>query len=280
MQKQLLPWLVGFASHIAPRTIGDWAAHQFQMPRRRISAQGRLHDADETFHGEHCSFRRWGAHEQPQALLVHGWEGHHSQLHSLGNALLEGGYSVTLVDPPAHGDAGGKRASPQHFANAIREAADKVGAVEILIGHSMGGLAAALAIQQGLAASQLVMISAPSGVESTIETVADWLRLSSPARRRMLHSIEAFAGLPVSALDSRTTLANYRGDLLVAHDREDRRIPVDHALKIKHSHANARLYLTSGLGHTRLLQDPVLNAEILGFANGNRADRRGDKSRG
>ncbi|MCK7597757.1 alpha/beta hydrolase [Microbulbifer sp. CAU 1566] len=265
MLYKILPVLIGSASYIAPRTIGQWAAKQIQVPRRKYKSQNRLPQADDTWQLEQGCVRRWGSKAEPVVLLIHGWEGHHSQLHSIASALRDNGYAVVIVEPPAHGDGAGERASPQHFADILNAAADIVGPIELLLGHSMGGLAATLAISQGLKTSHLVTISAPADAASTINGVSDWLRLSKPARQNMHDCIEEFAGIPIAQVDTNATLANYNGQHLILHDRNDRKIPVEHAMKIRNSNPSAVLVLTAGLGHTRLLDDYDLCIQILNF---------------
>lgn len=266
MLHKVMPAVIGGASHVAPRLVGHWAAKQIQVPRRKRTGLSQLPTPDETWDTDRGYIRRWGPTGQPVALLIHGWEGHHSQLHTLGGRLRQQGYSVVMVDPPAHGDAGGERASPQHFADALKSAAGIVGPVKLLIGHSMGGLSATLAVSQGLEASHLVTIAAPADVASTINGLAGWLKLSRAAQQHMRERIEGFAGIPIAEVDTSTTLAGYRGQLLIAHDQSDRRVPVEHARQIRNSCPNAQLFLTSGLGHTRLLEDRALCENILSFA--------------
>lgn len=267
MLNRLVPALIGGASHIAPRTIGNWAATQVQIPRRTRKGRAMLAEPDSLWHRQQGCFRRWGSSTQPVALMIHGWEGHHSQLHIIGSALRRKGFAVVTVDPPAHGDADGDKASPQHFADALKAAAAIVGPIKLLVGHSMGGLAATLAVRQGLDASHLVTISAPADVASTITGIADWLRLSPAARRYMRDNIERFAGVAITQVDVENTLSNFSGQLLVTHDRKDRKISVEHAERIRNNRPNAQLFLTSGLGHTRLLEDNALCEKILNFAD-------------
>ena len=266
MLDKIVPTVIGSASHIAPRAIGNWAAKQVQLPRRKITGRSQLQKPDETWSLDQGFVRRWGSGAEPIALLIHGWEGHHTQLHTLGSALRNHGYSVVLVDPPAHGDASGDRASPQHFAEILKRAAKIVGPIKLLIGHSMGGLSATLAVSQGLEVSHLVTISAPADAASTINGVAGWLKLSQRAKQQMHHRIESFAGVPIAQVDTSATLAGYRGQLLVVHDEEDRHVPVRHATQIRNNCLGAQLFLTSGLGHARLLESSELCEKVLRFA--------------
>jgi pimeloyl-ACP methyl ester carboxylesterase len=52
---------------------------------------------------------------------------------------------------------------------------------------------------------------------------------------------------------------------LVVHDRDDLTVPVQEAKAWAAGLGNSRLMLTSGLGHRRLLQDPEVVAEVVGF---------------
>ena len=61
---------------------------------------------------------------------------------------------------------------------------------------------------------------------------------------------------------------------LIVHDRGDRDVPVAHAERLQHSWPDARLMLTEGLGHRRILRDPEVIAAAVDFLRQDEARQR------
>ncbi|MEV5969390.1 alpha/beta fold hydrolase [Streptomyces sp. NPDC051921] len=93
--------------------------------------------------------RTWGAGERV-ALLVHGIMSDHRTWRRVGPALAGRGYRAVAVDLRGHG-ASGRAAGPAGYAP--RDYADDLvetlpAGAELAIGHSLGGLALALAVER------------------------------------------------------------------------------------------------------------------------------------
>jgi hypothetical protein len=55
---------------------------------------------------------------------------------------------------------------------------------------------------------------------------------------------------------------------LIVHDRADRSIPVADGIAIAEAWPTARLHVTSGLGHRRLLREPEVVGAVVDFIDG------------
>ncbi|MFI8825335.1 alpha/beta fold hydrolase [Streptomyces sp. NPDC053431] len=93
--------------------------------------------------------RTWGAGERV-ALLVHGIMSDHRTWRRVGPALAERGYRALAVDLRGHG-ASGRAADPagygpQDYADDLVETLPT--GAELAIGHSLGALALALAVER------------------------------------------------------------------------------------------------------------------------------------
>lgn len=89
-----------------------------------------------------------GAGPHPVALLAHGYSGSKEGLFCYGEALAAAGFECFAVDLPGHG------MSPQSYsfigaAHTLEDVAQKVGPVDVFIGHSMGGFAGGEAVREG-----------------------------------------------------------------------------------------------------------------------------------
>lgn len=262
MLKTLIPATSGILSRIAPRFSGHRAAQLFQRPRRLAIQQHLLPAPDYIVKRDAAHYRVWG--QAPStAVLLHGWEGHHSQFHPLGLALRQAGWRVALIEPPGHRGLAGERSSPVHFANALKDVLDDIGGAELVVGHSMGGLAALLAASQGANIQRLVSISAPSDAASSITTIADWLKIGLRARRHMNQAIEEFAGLPIADVDVEHMNFDWGNRLWIVHDQQDRHVNIRHAERIWRTWPRAHRITTHNLGHSRILCDRQLVEELV-----------------
>ncbi|MEV5483209.1 alpha/beta hydrolase [Streptomyces sioyaensis] len=87
----------------------------------------------------------WGAGERI-AVLVHGMMSDHRTWHRVGPALAERGYRVLAVDLRGHGRSPRGDYGAELFADDLVETLPA--APEVVIGHSLGGLALSLAVER------------------------------------------------------------------------------------------------------------------------------------
>lgn len=153
----------GTVGRLAPQTIANQMRRAFMTPRDlppRAWELPLLAQAERITLRFGLSALRWG--QGPAVLMMHGWEGRPTQFASLIDALVGAGYSVIALDGPAHGRSPGREAHVVLFARAMLEAAAELPPLHAVVGHSMGGASAMLAIQLGLRTNALVSIAAPS----------------------------------------------------------------------------------------------------------------------
>ncbi len=142
---------------------------------------------------------RWG--QGPTVLLMHGWEGRPTQFASLITALVDTGYSVIALDGPAHGRSPGREAHVLLFARAMLEAAAELPPLHAVIGHSMGGASAMLAVQLGLRTEVLASIAAPSRFLDVLRGFTRMVGLPPRARSAFIQEVEHSFGMPLKHLD-------------------------------------------------------------------------------
>lgn len=254
---------------VAPDVAARWAETIFCTPPR--------HDppaADEEFvatgspfmvrsEGQDLAVWEWG--EGPTVLLAHGWGSRAGRFHDLATTLVGEGFRVVAHDAPAHGRSTGRFASLPEFARALRAVAGHVGSVHGLLGHSLGGAAACIAIRDGLSVRRLVLAAAPSDVQRYSQDFGDNLRIPERARQAMRRNLEARLGARWEDLHIPTFARKIPIPTLVIHDREDTEVPFSHAEELARAFPHARLLPTSGLGHRALLKDPTVMREAIEF---------------
>lgn len=210
---------------------------------------------------------RWG--EGPVVVLAHGWEGHHRNFAGLIAALRLRGLAVLALDMPAHGASSGRDSHPAMFAEAIAAALDRIGPARAVIGHSMGGVAALRAIAGRGDVARTVIIAAPSSMEGVLRRFGAAVRLSRRGIAAFMRAVERRVGVPARDLDVRRWATGLDLPVLLIHDRDDREVPVIEAARAAHVLPQARLIVTEGLGHRRLLRDQrVIDAAADFIADG------------
>jgi len=205
----------------------------------------------------------WG--HGPAVLLVHGWGGRGAQLAPFVGPLVASGCSVVTFDAPGHGGSPERRSSIIAFVRAIRAIERALGPVRGVIAHSIGAVAAARALYEGLGADAAVFIAPPADLVLQAHTLLDVLGFGRRARERMQARIEQRLGIAWSALDVRSYAPDMRAPLLVVHDRDDNEVPWQDGAILARDWPGAELSMTGGLGHRRILRDPGVVKGVTAF---------------
>jgi len=206
---------------------------------------------------------RWGPSDAPAVLLAHGWGGHAAQLRGFVPRLLADGFRVIAYDQPAHGLSEGRLTGLPDFAGALAAVAAHHGNVRHVIAHSLGGVAAALALSRGLALESAVLISPPSDLVGFSRRFARWFWMPEPLRRAMQAAIEERFGMRWSEFEVPRLAPRLRARALVIHDHQDGVVPWSQGAALAHAWPGARLLSTVGLGHGRILEsEQVLRAGV------------------
>jgi len=147
----------------------------------------------------------------------------------------------------------------------LRAVADSVGPVHGVVGHSLGGAAAVLAIRDGLAVERAILLAAPADVTRFSTTFADHLRLPLKARAAMRRNLELRLDARWDELHIPTIVRKFRTPVLLINDRGDPDVPFRHAEEVAAAWPGARVLATDGLGHRAVLRDPTVVRSAVAF---------------
>jgi pimeloyl-ACP methyl ester carboxylesterase len=259
----------------APALGARWAERLwFTIPRARAArpgATGRDGGArlEVAVDGRPVVGRVWG--EGEPVYLLHGWGGSGGQLGAFVEPLLRAGYRVVAFDAPSHGASapgpGGPRGSTLlEFAEALRVVVEANGPARAVVAHSLGCSAVAAALRDGLAADRVVFLAPMADPRPYTHQFARRLGFGERVRVRMVERIERRVGVPMSHFDLPAMARQMTPPpLLVVHDRDDREIGWSGGRDVSRAWPAARLLLTSGLGHRRILRDPEVVAQVVEF---------------
>jgi len=263
----------GTLGYVAPQLIARKMRQMFMTPRERAPRDWELPllaRAERITLRLGLSALRWG--EGPTVLLMHGWEGRPTQFASLIEALVAAGYTVVALDGPAHGRSPGSEAHVVLFARAMLEAAAELPPLRAVIGHSMGGASAMLAVQLGLRTETLVSISAPARILDLLRGFARYMGMPPRARSAFIREVEQKVGMRAAALD----VAHYQLDMpgLIVHAEDDRFVAVQESELIHQAWFDSRLLRLEEGGHQRVLADQRVIDGVLSLVTGRHRSAR------
>jgi pimeloyl-ACP methyl ester carboxylesterase len=252
---------------VAPGVAARWAETLFCTPPRRagIDAQFLASGARFTVESQGQRLAGWEWGRGPTVVLVHGWGSRAGRFGALGAALLAAGFRVVAYDAPAHGESTGRFASLPEFARALRDVAARVGPIDGLVGHSLGGAAVAMAMRDGLAARRVVLLAPPADVRIFSDLFARALAIAPAVQETMHRNLERRLRIVWDDLHIPTLVRKLPASALVIHDRDDADVPFAHGEEIVGAWAGSRLETTTGLGHRALLRDPSVIALAVAF---------------
>ena len=267
------------ASALSPRLGGDLAYRAFfsTAPRMRVR---------ETDGVTHAGARRstvrldrvevavyeWGSGERT-ALLLHGWKGRASQFAPLVRRLVADGFRVVAFDAPAHGSSRGGRTDVRDWIAVSERLADSRGPFEVLVGHSFGALAALTLGRSSLPVPRVAVIAGAASPAAFVDAFVGDFQLDGASAARLRERFRRRLGVDEAELLRRYDAVREplpgSTELLVVHDRGDRRLRDADSVRLHDAHVDrSRLLRTEGFGHSRILAaDAVLEA-VVAFARG------------
>jgi len=193
-----------------------------------------------------------------RVLLTHGWAGDAQQMRVLGEALAAAGFDPVLLDLPAHGASDGARATLPQWVRALFTASATLGPWHGVVAHSLGALAIAHASARGLPVQRLALLAPSPPPALFLRWYAAGLGLNESLAERMERVIARREGVGVEQFAPDWLGPRVAQPTLVLHDADDRTAPLAGGRALTAALRDARLQVTQGLGHRRILEDAAV----------------------
>jgi alpha-beta hydrolase superfamily lysophospholipase len=189
----------------------------------------------------------------------------------LAEPLLEAGYPVFLFDVRCHGESyDAPYVTIRHFRDDTRSAVREMKAVHphrplVLMGHSMGGSAAVLAVAEGAPVDGLITVAAPADLWGVWADFFDQRGLPGRWVTRILQPFWRYrAGVPFDSVEPEIRVKEVAIPFLILHGNKDKSIPLDHGHILAHG-VGTEFVVLEGEGHNEPVGSPVLHQKVLAF---------------
>lgn len=266
---RIIGWAYPKLEGIAPWLAKRWFVKIFFSPARYQMPYGEREMYEKAikykvnYDGKQVQVYEWG--EGKPILMVHGWMGRATQFRKFVPEFTKAGFKVVAFDATGHGKSEGNVSHLMQFAAIITLIEKRYNHFEMIVGHSLGGVAAMHAIIGGVKTDKLVMISSPTIAEEIVEVFKRKLNASDATVKYFNQYIVKKFGLPFenySAGYNVDKLPNTK--LFLVYDENDSEVTMAHAQVLIDKYKSAELYQTKGLGHTRILKDDGVISYVLG----------------
>ena len=209
-----------------------------------------------TKHGDIVTWL-WGERSAPKVLLVDGWESRATRLFRFVDPILARGYAVAAFDGPAHGESDGRMTTLPKFADVLSRVYDEFDDTRLVVAHSFGCGATAMAMNSGTAFERAVFISSPYSVANVVEHFGRYMRIPRGCVSRMHELMESprCHDLPRERLSFETLGAAVTIPTLFIHDTGDQYVAHEDGKKAAAACPNADFVSTTKLGHSHILMD-------------------------
>ena len=202
-------------------------------------------------------------YSKKKVLLVHGWSGRSTQLFAFADKLLENGFMVISFDGPAHGKSTGRTTMMPEFLKTIEKINTTFGPFEAAIGHSFGATSLYNAAATFLDIKTFIAIGSGDRISEIISNFAKNLYLKEKSAKKIQSGLEKKWVIHLDDFSSSTVAKKIKIPVLVVHDKTDGDVPVSCAYKIRQNLEKGSLFITNGLGHTKILRNnEVINKSI------------------
>jgi pimeloyl-ACP methyl ester carboxylesterase len=200
-----------------------------------------------------------------KVLLAHGWAGRSTQLFVIANKLLEKGYMVISFDGPAHGKSTGKTTNLVEYIATIREINKEFGPFEAGVGHSFGCMALMNVQSENRVFKKLVTVGSGDNVSDILINFSKNIGLNNKFGYKLINYFEKKWNLNIDDLATHNAAKDVKIPVLVVHDAIDGDVNVSCAVNIRQNLKKGKLFITNGLGHTKILRDKKVINTIVDF---------------
>lgn len=209
---------------------------------------------------------RWG---QPgkKILLLHGWGGSPFDFRQMITALVNAGYEVIGIDAPAHGASEGRQTNLVQWMHVLEQLLGRIGPVHAIVGHSLGGLSAALAlVHKQVQVPRLVMVSSAVSAPVFFRETFQLFRIPDRVMPRVQEIIIKTLQNDLRQLDLFKHIDQIKaGKILIAYDENDGVVKQEQIEDFLRQYPSIQSLKISSEGHFRIMRNEQVISRVVAF---------------
>jgi esterase/lipase len=220
------------------------------------------------YSGETVTGYRWNRGGHRKALIVHGFNSSVAKFDRYIKPLMKKGYEVLAFDAPAHGYSTGKTLNAVMFKEMITYINKEYGPIRSFMGHSFGGLAICLALEEIEHSDDhhVVLIAPVTESKTSIDIFFSFMKLNDDVRKEFDDHIFKLRNKPPAWYSISRAIKNINAKILWCHDEDDTMTPWKDAKNVMdEQHYNIEFIVTKGLDHKRIYRDNKVSKAIIEF---------------
>ncbi|KAA2243762.1 alpha/beta hydrolase [Chitinophaga agrisoli] len=212
------------------------------------------------------SIYRWGQSDK-KILLLHGWGGSPFDFRQMITALTAAGYEVITFDAPAHGASQGRKTNLIQWMHIIEQLLQRTGPVHAIIGHSLGGLSAALTlVHKKVRVPRLVMVSAAVSAPVFFGETFQIFGIPEKVMPKVQQLVIRRLKQDLLQLDLFQHIDQIKADhIMVAYDETDSIVREQQIDSFLQQYPAITPLKIKGEGHFRIMKDPRVIEGVLEF---------------
>jgi pimeloyl-ACP methyl ester carboxylesterase len=201
-----------------------------------------------------------------QLMICHGFDSCSYKFAHFVMPFLKQGFQVFAFDAQGHGLSDGKLINARDYRDFMLHANQEFGDMQVMMGHSLGGLALSLAAEQLPLLQKMILIAPATETQTAIQHFFNFLKLPIDLIVPLQQHVETIAGKPIQWFSVKRAVSNIHIPILWIHDQEDPICPfADVEPLLKQAPLNIQWLVTNGWGHSRIYRENKVKKAIEAF---------------
>ncbi len=219
----------------------------------------------------HFNFFKWGA-GSIKILLTHGWGSKAADFGELVKSLLlVDNVEVWAFDAPGNGSSEGELSNLFLFIEAIKQIEDTFGIPDVMIGHSLGGMANVGAVQQTKKAPKLMISIAPLiNLTENFKASMTTAGVTLTEQQKFLNTFQELFGQSTENF-SLLKMYDFKASVnhLLLYELNDQISPTQFIMDFLAENTAVKATAYTHTTHAKIIIDPEAIAAILSFIREN-----------
>jgi len=220
---------------------------------------------DEYFAHRDLNFNgfKWGTGKH-RILITHGWGSKAADFAELITVLREiNDLEIIAFDAPGNGSSEGELSNLLLYIEAVKAIISSFGNPDIMIGHSLGGMANVIAIKEtGIKPSLLISLTPLIRLKENFEASMAAADVSRQAQDEFLKSFETHFGGKADQFNLHD-LYDFNGKHWLAYDKQDLISPYRFIEQFLNSNPFIESHNYDGTGHDKIIKSPEVINDVV-----------------